>query len=383
MRRNRIILLALWLLSLAGITFIGGQVSYGLFALFSLIPFLSLFYVFCVSKAFKIYQHINTQDIIANRKAPYEFVLHNDSFIPFAGLRVVFFSRFSFIDGFDPSVEYELLPGDSIRMTSDLVCRYRGEYNVGIESIVIEDYFRLFSLTHMIKDPLIARARPDIVDAEDLKQAQPAFNAVTQSQAKRSTADILSREYVVGDDPRLINWKVSAALGKLMVREMIGEEQQGVGIVMDSRRYSSQPEEYLPIENKILETVIALSLFFSKRGIPVSVYLEAGDPIRIDLNKDRGFEELYEMLSAFSFNKNRNSRLCDHILSSESAASKAAVFFVVHRWKDSFPGVAEHLRKYNVQVNILAVKDNPDQDASEVPSDIIYIDPDQDLKEVL
>ena len=44
MRRNRIILMILWILSLIFITVSGTQTAYGFFILLTMIPFLSLFY---------------------------------------------------------------------------------------------------------------------------------------------------------------------------------------------------------------------------------------------------------------------------------------------------------------------------------------------------
>ena len=153
MRRNRIILLMLWLLSLIGITFVGGQLSYGLFFLFSLIPLVSLVYIFCVSRLFRIYQYINTHDLIADHAAVSEFALQNDSIIPFAGIRVIFFPGFSFVSGLDSKAEYEIFPHSSNKKKTSIICRYRGEYCVGIQAVVIQDFFRLFSFLVTSAEP--------------------------------------------------------------------------------------------------------------------------------------------------------------------------------------------------------------------------------------
>ena len=54
MRRNRIILMILWILSLIFITVSGTQTAYGFFILLTMIPFLSLFYIFLVNHYFRI-----------------------------------------------------------------------------------------------------------------------------------------------------------------------------------------------------------------------------------------------------------------------------------------------------------------------------------------
>ena len=230
MRRNRIILMVLWILSLVLITVSGTQAAYGFFILLTMIPALSLFYIFLVNHYFKIYQHINGHDLIANHRSDYEFILQNDSFIPFAGIRV--------------------------------------------KAVVIQDFFRLFSFTRKIRRPLFVRVKPDIIRLDDLASDRETLNTLRENSFRRNVADFLLRDYIPGDDLRFINWKVSAASQKLMVRQMNGEERQGIALIMDSCRYTEDPREYLPIENKILETVIALDLYFLQKAIPVTVFLE-------------------------------------------------------------------------------------------------------------
>ena len=58
MKRNRRILLVLWILSLIGISIRGGQITYGIFFLLTLIPIVSLIYILAVILLFKIYQSL-------------------------------------------------------------------------------------------------------------------------------------------------------------------------------------------------------------------------------------------------------------------------------------------------------------------------------------
>lgn len=59
--------------------------------------------------------------------------LMNEFPFAFAGVRVGFFSSFSSIKGLNDDEEYELLPKTGIREDTELVCKYRGEYEVGID----------------------------------------------------------------------------------------------------------------------------------------------------------------------------------------------------------------------------------------------------------
>ena len=46
MKRNRILFLIAWIASVVGISFFGGPVSYGFFALLTLLPLISLLYLY-------------------------------------------------------------------------------------------------------------------------------------------------------------------------------------------------------------------------------------------------------------------------------------------------------------------------------------------------
>ena len=85
----------MWILSLIGISFRGGAVSYGLFAVLTLIPFFSLLYLFAVYILFHIYQNIERRYVTVNEPVRYRFSLVNECPMVFAGIRVKFFSSFS------------------------------------------------------------------------------------------------------------------------------------------------------------------------------------------------------------------------------------------------------------------------------------------------
>ena len=378
----------LWILSLIFITVSGTQTAYGFFILLTMIPFLSLFYIFLVNHHLKIYQHVNGHDLIANHRSDYRFILQNESFIPFSGIRVLFFPDFSSVSERDMRSEYELFFGGRIVKRDSLICHYRGEYHIGIKAVVIQDFFRLFSFTRDLKRPLFVRVKPDIIRLDDLRSNKETLNTLRENRFKRNVADLLLRDYVPGDDLKLINWKVSAASQKLMVRQLSGEERQGIALIMDSCRYTEDPKEYLPVENKILETVIALDLFFLQKAIPVTVYLE--EDIAKELNGDslHSFETNYERLSAFRFSSSkRPAALCSEILSSNTLFNKAMVFLILSRMDPSYSSLIGQLQQRDLPLTIIMINDRPDAAVSQIQSGentgFLFIKTDDDLREVL
>ena len=232
MKRNRRILFLLWVLSLIGISLRGGPVTYGVFFMLTLVPVISLLYIRLVIVLFKIYQDLDGKDLTANRPAVFRFVLQNESVVLFSGVRVLFYSSFSSIGGLSDRIEYELMPQERIEKKTDVICRYRGNYEIGVKTIEVMDFFRLFKVAYRNPEPLRIRVKPDIVRIDELKNADLILSAMQDSRINPQEADVLMREYVPGDDPRLINWKASGAQGKLMIRARTSEEQEGIAVVM-------------------------------------------------------------------------------------------------------------------------------------------------------
>ena len=71
MKRRRIVFFLLWILSLVGITFFGGTISYGLFWTMTFIPILSLFYLLMVFVQFRVYQEIESRTVVSKQPTPY------------------------------------------------------------------------------------------------------------------------------------------------------------------------------------------------------------------------------------------------------------------------------------------------------------------------
>ena len=85
---------------------------------------------------------------MCGQPVPYFFVLQNDDYFAFTSVGVRLFSSFSYVEKLPDGTSYELLPGDKYTFETKLVCKYRGEYEVGVKEIVITDFLRLFQISY-------------------------------------------------------------------------------------------------------------------------------------------------------------------------------------------------------------------------------------------
>lgn len=384
MKRNRIIFIILWILSVVGISFFGGPVSYGLFALLTLLPLVSLLYLHCVFHFFRIYQELDGKHLVANHTVPFYFTLMNEYFFGFAGIRVRFFSSFSTISGLDDAVEYELLPKTGIKKQTNLVCKYRGEYEVGIKTVEIQDYFQLIRIKYHNRETLRVLVRPNLVDLTQLSSIDLSQTMARDSLNNPSEPDVLVRKYEAGDDPRQINWKASARSGELLLRKMVGQEREDVGILMGTHRISREPLEYLPVENKILEVTLALSLFFAKKSIGVHLYYGRGGLVEKSLSGLDRFEDYYAGISAVEFlEEEKEEQLLALAAGRRELFQCKTVFMVLRELTPQALQMATLLRQNNVFAVICLIGD--EKESPEGKDDgvvVIRIGTDADLTEV-
>ena len=210
MLRNRLIVLGLFVLSLVAISFYGGPVTYGAFFLSLLIPIASAIYALLVYYRFKIYQVIVSKNVIVGTPTNFYFTLQNEDAYSFSGVKVEFFSDFSYINDVEENYEYELSPHSGTKKETVLICKYRGEYEVGIKNVIVEDYLRLFRFKFKNRETLKAIVYPRLEILDSLSGVDSLVYS-NESDRNPEELDVLVREYVPGDDIRNINWKVSAS----------------------------------------------------------------------------------------------------------------------------------------------------------------------------
>ena len=387
MRRNRWIWLGLLILSLVAISFYGGPVSYGFFFFVLAVPVVSALYVLLVYFRFRIYQKCDAKVIVAQTPVTFYYTLQNEDFFAFVGIKTDYYADFSKLSGLDPDTEYELLPHTGIRKQTRLICRYRGEYPVGVKKVTVTDYLRLFRLTFRPKEIITVTVIPQVVILDSLSALDELAVSAKDTTVNPTEMDVLVRDYIPGDDIRSINWKLTAAVGKPMVRGRIGEETYAISIIMDSHRISSTPEDYLPEENKLLETTISLAYYYLERGIRVNVYTYATGPLRYALDNTDAFEDFYERMSGFSFSEDSTpEKLFAYTGSQPDIVKSSAVIFVVHELYDAYVKQASELEKYAKATATCLVTDKADRSESVAISGlshIVEIGYDDRLKEVL
>ena len=388
MLRNRVIVGILWIVSLVGITFYGGTISYGFFIAVTLLPLLSFCYLLSVRLRFSIYQKLEGKTFVSNHAIPYFFTLQDEAKFAFAGVKVYFYSDFSMLTELQDGVEYELFPDTGITRDTTLLCKYRGTYNVGIRSVEITDFLRLFRMRYKNREPLEVFIRPDTIILSDLSSVRMPRLLAREAAQQGSVPEANVREYLPGDSMRRIHWKASAKEGRLLVRRVTAEQQREVCILLSTFRSAEAPEAYLPPENKMLEISIALSSFFLRRGIPVLASHRTQTTETFRLDGADSFDRYYETCAHLTFSPSfEDDGLFAGLAKRPDAVSGHIAFFVLSEWSAAAERFAKLLNGNGTTVVVYLVA--PDGTPAVIlpktlPRTVmIQVSPDADLREVL
>lgn len=164
----------------------------------------------------------------------------------------------------------------------NFVAMYFGSGNAGAVNVTVSDYLGIFSFTlnnpELYKTVKIypeipevsgrdgfARSLTDAVsfdDNEDTSQSMVSLNGVPGYD---------HRKYVPGDNLRLINWKISAKRGELLVRQLegTGSAEQVFVLIRD--------DLYFEQSQLAAEALLGMTMIFAKAELPVRVVMYIND----------------------------------------------------------------------------------------------------------
>jgi uncharacterized protein (DUF58 family) len=146
----------------------------------------------------------------------------------------------------------------------------RGIFDVGPLDIERIDPFWLTVGTRRTDQKASVLVHPKV---HDLVGPQGAVRAVeSESILRRATADPMSgfvsmREYVPGDDPRLIHWPTSARTGTLMVREHVEVRRPQFTVVLDTAPSAATAEDF----EEMVDVAASLAIHAIRTGLDVVV----------------------------------------------------------------------------------------------------------------
>ncbi|MDO5560631.1 MAG: DUF58 domain-containing protein [Oscillospiraceae bacterium] len=276
MRKRRIIAAVIIVAAAVFASFFGGAAR-TLFYMSMLIPLLSVAYTFYVYLRFRIYQDAENKIIVKGEKTPYFFVLSDEDYIAYTDIRVEFLDDFSTVQDMELSHSYCLVPGEKNEYHTDILCHYRGEYNIGVKSIIVTDLLGLMNIRYPAPSTIRMSVLPKLSEIENISLAPLDEDAKLlrySHSASDEPPDCEIRKYIQGDSIKLINWKVSAKKRELFIRQSSDTHNNSIVFVMDMTQIRSDDYTRIVTEDKIIECALTTADFLVRKNVGITVVYE-------------------------------------------------------------------------------------------------------------
>lgn len=322
----RLIYMVLFILSLVFISFRGGNLSYMLFSMMVINTVFSIVYILYVFYTIKIYQTIPERRITKNDTVSYNLKVNNESIIAYRAVQLNFMEQLSTINAAADFGCVGLEPGQKINVDTELCCKYSGTYFIGVDTIEIMDYFRIFRIRFQMPQKMKVTVKPRILKLDNISFITEEEECRNSGQKGKSEyrVDNEVRKYTSGDNKRLIHWKNSAKRQELMVRNLTAEEVSEYVVIMDDRVDTRDMTDRIVLCDKLRETVTALVYYIYGSGYSVLSVL--GCSFEKEIHSRRDFDEFYNRIIDYGFGRNKEF---DKVLLTLNQCTKEDVPFII------------------------------------------------------
>lgn len=171
---------------------------------------------------------------------------------------------------------------DDNTFSAEYKAEYFGKCRLGLSSFVVSDFLGLCSFRVPISQAMLEiKIYPDVPEiCEGDGFARGIADSAVFSDSEETTQSVNSfngtpgyehRQYVPGDSLKMVNWKLSAKKGELLVRRLegIGNSEQTFVLDKKGKDYDS--------DQLAVEALLGLTAQLSKLEIPIRVYVRIGD----------------------------------------------------------------------------------------------------------
>lgn len=327
--------------------------------LFSLVPF-SLVYIIIGAFFIKIKLELETTTIIRNEEVNLNILFFNKSFFPFSKIEI----KYSVPQKIGLSSEnkiicFNLLARKHYKYKQKTICKHVGKYKSNIIYIKISDLFGFFKLRLKSKAETEFLVLPNKIFVPKLNS--DLFSNIENNLSKVTkinTSDIFgTRDYILGDELKLIHWKNSAKIDDIVIKEF--EEKKDITglIVLDLKKYYNLEKSSIAIDGIIEAATSTIEKFISSNiKINVVWYEENKKDIELKFLEDNSnINDFFKYLAALNLYANDIS--LEKILNiSLDYSNNYSIVFIITAYIDS--NLINYLNKLNIQIVLLYIKSN-------------------------
>ena len=307
MKRSRLLYLSILLFSILFIYFYGGKIPYMFFYTVILLPVFSFLYTYYVYTRFKFSQELDKDMIMKGEKVNFTLNFYNEDIILYPYIHVTLPGTSLYSSGKSDDIRFSLAPRKKWSYTIELKFDYRGIYEIGIDTVRIEDFLGLFSFEYKLIEHKKVTVNPRIIRLDNFAlkssfaaESKPVRNNLNEDNS--SMCDI--RDYQYGDSIKRIHWKLTSKSEELLVKQFESSSEISTVLLIDMVPCAAAGENRIIVEDKFIETAVAITNYCLSNWIPTTLMFYDNDLVRINATNSLVFPEIYKALAEVSFDKN-------------------------------------------------------------------------------
>lgn len=341
-----------------------------------LIPLFLLVYVIVGVFFIKINLELKSKVVIRNEEIKLNVLINNKSFLPFSMIEIKYsLPQKVGLPSENKTVCFNILAKKKYKCEEKIICKHIGVYKSKLEFIKISDLFGFFKFKLKSKSEVELLVLPR-------RTFIPKFNNNLFSELKNSiimktninTYDIFgTRNYIAGDELRLVHWKNSAKTDDIVIKEF--EEKKDITnlIILDLKKYYDNEKNYNYIDAVVEMAVSIIDKLISDRIKTDIIWYEQN---QTDI-KLKTLESISEMNDFFKqivcLDSYKNDISLEKILNTRIIYANYSVLFIITAYIDS--NLINYLNKFDMQIFILHLITAPQSNLDyKIHSNIILID---------
>ncbi len=171
----------------------------------------------------------------------------------------------------DFSISKNLKPGEALTLGYSIFPKERGSYSFGVSNVLTISQIGLVMRRIKAAKAEEVRVYPSFIHINNIELAAISNKLIMVGQKRiqkvgNSQEFDSIRPYVLGDDPRRLNWKATAKKNALQVNHFVDEKSQSLYCLIDKSRAMKMPFEGLSLLDYAINASLVLSHVALKKG---------------------------------------------------------------------------------------------------------------------
>lgn len=245
---------------------------------------------------------INKETHIVSEEVKFKYILVNKSIVPIykAKVNLILSKEFGSITSEVENISFKA--NQIIELKRSFICEKRGYYEIGKLEAEVRDLFSFFTKKKMLDKSINIKVYPKVVDISKFESRLNGFLGNVKSN-RRSIDDFTNiksnREYVIGDSPKNINFKLSARGEKTYIKEYYDSTYLDLVIVVDA--FFNEDDRNIS-EELCISVSLSIAKYILESNGQLQYMLSDKSNTNLKLNNLSDFSTLLENVVTRTFN---------------------------------------------------------------------------------